>query len=183
MHAQDIFQNHTTTFSFEFFPPKTAESAESLYETIRELEAYQPHFVSVTYGAGGSTRELTNDLVVRIKETTSLDPVPHLTCVCHKEAEITAILERYARAGVSNILALGGDPPKEPPTGKATTIFNTPPTLSNSSGGLAKAEPIPIRAASASVWPDFPKAIPPPPTGCWRWTTSRPKWTRGPTIS
>ena len=112
MHAQDIFQSHPTTFSFEFFPPKTAESAESLYEAIRELEAYQPHFVSVTYGAGGSTRELTNDLVVRIKETTALDPVPHLTCVCHKESEITAILERYARAGVSNILALGGDPPK-----------------------------------------------------------------------
>jgi len=112
MHAQDIFQNHPTTFSFEFFPPKTAETAESLYQAIRDLEAYQPHFVSVTYGAGGSTRELTNDLVVRIKETTSLAPVPHLTCVCHKEAEITAILERYAAAGVSNILALGGDAPK-----------------------------------------------------------------------
>ncbi|MFZ4682506.1 MAG: methylenetetrahydrofolate reductase [NAD(P)H] [Terrimicrobiaceae bacterium] len=112
MHVQDIFQGHPTTFSFEFFPPKTAETAESLYETIRELEPYQPHFVSVTYGAGGSTRELTHELVVRIKETTSLDPIPHLTCVCHKEAEITAILERYAQAGVSNILALGGDPPK-----------------------------------------------------------------------
>lgn len=112
MHVQDIFQSHPTTFSFEFFPPKTAETAESLYETIRELESYQPHFVSVTYGAGGSTRELTHELVVRIKETTSLDPIPHLTCVCHKEAEITAILERYAQAGVSNILALGGDPPK-----------------------------------------------------------------------
>ena len=72
---------------------------ESLYQTIRELEPYQPHFVSVTYGAGGATRELTHDLVVRIKETTSLDPVPHLTCVCHKEHEITEILERYARAG------------------------------------------------------------------------------------
>jgi len=112
MHVQDIFQSHPTTFSFEFFPPKTIETAESLYETIRELEPYQPHFVSVTYGAGGSTRELTHELVVRIKETTALDPIPHLTCVCHKEAEITAILERYAQAGVSNILALGGDPPK-----------------------------------------------------------------------
>ncbi|MEI6338657.1 MAG: methylenetetrahydrofolate reductase [NAD(P)H] [Verrucomicrobiota bacterium] len=112
MHVQDIFQSHPTTFSFEFFPPKTAETAESLYETIRELESYQPHFVSVTYGAGGSTRELTHELVVRIKETTVLDPIPHLTCVCHKEAEITAILERYAQAGVSNILALGGDAPK-----------------------------------------------------------------------
>jgi methylenetetrahydrofolate reductase (NADPH) len=111
MHALDIFQQHPTTFSFEFFPPKTPESAENLYEAIRQLESFQPHFVSVTYGAGGSTRELTNDLVVRIKETTSLNPIPHLTCVCHKEEEIHAILRRYAEAGVSNILALGGDAP------------------------------------------------------------------------
>ena len=112
MHAQDIFRSTRTTFSFEFFPPKSPEAVENLYETIRELEAYQPHFVSVTYGAGAATRELTHDLVVRIKETTSLDPVPHLTCVCHKEAEIAEILDRYARAGVSNILALGGDAPQ-----------------------------------------------------------------------
>jgi methylenetetrahydrofolate reductase (NADPH) len=85
---------------------------EALYQAIGELEAFKPSFVSVTYGAGGSTRELTHDLVVRIKTTTSLDAVPHLTCVCHSEADIAAILERYAKAGVSNILALGGDPPK-----------------------------------------------------------------------
>ena len=95
MHVQDIFQSSETTFSFEFFPPRSPEAVESLYQTIRELEPYQPHFVSVTYGAGGATRELTHDLVVRIKETTSLDPVPHLTCVCHKEHEITEILDRY----------------------------------------------------------------------------------------
>jgi methylenetetrahydrofolate reductase (NADPH) len=112
MHAKDIFRSNRTTFSFEFFPPKSLEASESLFETIRELEAYQPHFVSVTYGAGGSTRELTHNLVVRIKQTTSLDPVPHLTCVCHREKEITEILERYARAGVSNILSLGGDAPQ-----------------------------------------------------------------------
>jgi methylenetetrahydrofolate reductase (NADPH) len=112
MHAEDIFRSTRTTFSFEFFPPKSPEAAENLFETIRDLEAYQPHFVSVTYGAGGSTRELTHELVVRIKQTTSLDPVPHLTCVCHRQTEITEILERYARAGVSNILSLGGDPPQ-----------------------------------------------------------------------
>lgn len=123
MHIQDILSNNATTFSFEFFPPKTAESSEALYETIRELEAYQPHFVSVTYGAGGSTRELTHDLVVRIKQTTSLDPIPHLTCVCHKEAEIAAILERYAEAGVSNILALGGDAPVRAGYSKADDDF------------------------------------------------------------
>ena len=112
MHAEDIFRSNRTTFSFEFFPPKSLEAAENLFETIRDLEAYRPHFVSVTYGAGGSTRELTHELVVRIKQTTSLDPVPHLTCVCHRQTEITEILERYARAGVSNILSLGGDPPQ-----------------------------------------------------------------------
>lgn len=112
MHIADIFAHQRPTLSFEFFPPKTPETAEALYQTIGELEAYHPSFVSVTYGAGGSTRELTHDLVVRLKQTTSLDPIPHLTCVCHSEADIAAILERYAEAGVSNILALGGDPPR-----------------------------------------------------------------------
>ncbi|TDU73425.1 5,10-methylenetetrahydrofolate reductase (NAD(P)) [Prosthecobacter fusiformis] len=112
MHIADILANQRPTLSFEFFPPKTAEASEALYQTIGELEAYKPSFVSVTYGAGGSTRELTHDLVVRIKKTTTLDPVPHLTCVCHNEADIASILERYAEAGVSNILALGGDPPR-----------------------------------------------------------------------
>jgi methylenetetrahydrofolate reductase (NADPH) len=112
MHIRDIFARQKPTLSFEFFPPKTAEAAEALFETIQELEAYKPAFVSVTYGAGGTTRELTHDLVVRIKQETSLDPIPHLTCVCHSEADVAAILQRYAEAGVSNILALGGDPPK-----------------------------------------------------------------------
>ena len=112
MHIADILQDQRPTLSFEFFPPKSAEAFEALYLAIGELESFKPSFVSVTYGAGGSTRELTHDLVVRIKTTTSLDAVPHLTCVCHSEADIAGILERYAKAGVSNILALGGDPPK-----------------------------------------------------------------------
>ena len=74
MHAEDIFKSTRTTFSFEFFPPKSPEAVESLYEIIRELEAYQPHFVSVTYGAGGSTRELTHDLVVRIRTNDFFEP-------------------------------------------------------------------------------------------------------------
>jgi methylenetetrahydrofolate reductase (NADPH) len=115
MHIQDILAQHATTFSFEFFPPKTAEAAESLYQTIAELESLRPSFVSVTYGAGGTTRDVTNDLVVRLKSETRLDPVPHLTCVCHSEAEINTILERYAKAGVGNILALGGDVPRHLP--------------------------------------------------------------------
>src|SRR5437764_2986106 len=111
MHITDIMQGDSPTFSFEFFPPRTPEAAETLYQTIRDLESYMPHFVSVTYGAGGSTRELTHDLVERIQHTTKLDPIPHLTCVCHKEEEIDAILLRYAKSVIGNILALGGDRP------------------------------------------------------------------------
>jgi len=112
MHIQDIFKKHRPTLSFEFFPPKTPEASEALYATISELEQFKPSFVSVTYGAGGTTRELTHDLVVRIKTETSLLPVPHLTCVCHQEGDIQEILTKYAQAGVNNILALGGDPPR-----------------------------------------------------------------------
>ncbi len=115
MHIKDIFQRDGTTFSFEFFPPKSPEEAEQLFATISQLEELKPSFVSVTYGAGGSTRELTHELVVRIKAATSIETVPHLTCVCHSEAEIEQILGRYAQAGVSNILALGGDPPRDLP--------------------------------------------------------------------
>lgn len=112
MHIRDIFASERTTVSFEFFPPKTAEDANKLYATIAQLEELRPSFVSVTYGAGGATRDLTQDLVVRLKETTDFDPTPHLTCVCHTEDEIDAILRRYAQSNIGNVLALGGDPPR-----------------------------------------------------------------------
>ncbi|MCS6775555.1 MAG: methylenetetrahydrofolate reductase [NAD(P)H] [Chloroherpetonaceae bacterium] len=115
MHIQDIFAQHRTTFSFEFFPPRDEAAAEQLYRTIAELEPLRPSFVSVTYGAGGTTRRHTHDLVVRLKRTTSCDPIPHLTCVCHTVEEIRDILERYAENNISNILALGGDPPRHLP--------------------------------------------------------------------
>jgi len=123
MHINDIMQGASPTFSFEFFPPKTPQAAETLYQTIRELEAYTPHFVSVTYGAGGSTRELTHDLVERIQHTTKLDPIPHLTCVCHNEEEVGAILLRYAKSAIGNILALGGDRPTAMPYDKSRDEF------------------------------------------------------------
>lgn len=115
MHISDILKQDGPSLSFEFFPPRTKESSDALYEVIAELEPYKPSFVSVTYGAGGATRDLTHDLVLRIKETTGIPPVPHLTCIGHTEAEIDAILVRYADAGVSNILALRGDPPRDQP--------------------------------------------------------------------
>src|SRR3954462_15433975 len=104
MHIADIIREDSPTFSFEFFPPKTPAAAETLYQTIRDLETYMPHFVSVTYGAGGSTRDLTHDLVERIQHTTKLDPIPHLTCVCHKEEAVSEILAPYAKASIGNIL-------------------------------------------------------------------------------
>lgn len=112
MHITDILAERTPSLSFEFFPPKSPSASQELYETIRELESLNPSFVSVTYGAGGSTRELTHDLVVRVKDSTGIPPVPHLTCVGHTRDEVAAILQRYADAGVMNILALRGDPPK-----------------------------------------------------------------------
>src|SRR5947209_291251 len=115
MHIQDIFRDHRTTFSFEFFPPKTDEASEELFGHIARLQELRPSFVSVTYGAGGSTRQRTHDLVVRILQETSLTAVAHLTCVCHTEEELAGILDRYAEAGVENVLALGGDPPRDRP--------------------------------------------------------------------
>lgn len=115
MHIADIFQAHRVTFSFEFFPPRSDTGWDALFATVRELEPLRPAFVSVTYGAGGSTREQTHDIVLRIKRESALQPIPHLTCISHSEAEVRGILERYAAEGVTNILALGGDPPKDRP--------------------------------------------------------------------
>jgi methylenetetrahydrofolate reductase (NADPH) len=115
MHIQDIFKTRATTFSFEFFPPKTDHASKELFATIAHLQALQPSFVSVTYGAGGSTRERTHDLVVRIQRETMLTAVSHLTCVCHSRDELAAILDRYAESAIENILALGGDPPRNMP--------------------------------------------------------------------
>jgi methylenetetrahydrofolate reductase (NADPH) len=123
MHIADIMREDSPTFSFEFFPPRTLATAEVLYQTIRDLESYTPHFVSVTYGAGGSTRDLTHDLVERIQHKTKLDPIPHLTCVCHNQEEIEAILLRYARSAIGNILALGGDRPRDIPYDKSRDSF------------------------------------------------------------
>jgi methylenetetrahydrofolate reductase (NADPH) len=113
MHIRDILGAHPTTFSFEFFPPKTKEASETLFQTISHLEALKPSFVDVTYGAGGGTRDLTNDLVIRIRQETRLETIPHLTCVCHTRPEIDGILADWSQRGISNILALSGDPPRD----------------------------------------------------------------------
>jgi len=106
--------NAGRTFSFEFFPPKTDAATGVLEQTIAELAPLAPSFVSITYGAGGTTRSLTHDLVARIRKESSITPMAHLTCVGHSRNEIDEILDQYEGVGVENILALGGDQPADP---------------------------------------------------------------------
>jgi methylenetetrahydrofolate reductase (NADPH) len=101
------------SFSFEFFPPGTAEAQALLARTIYELTPLRPSFVSVTYGAGGTTRERTHDIVLGVLRVTTLTPMAHLTCAAHTRDELAGILERYRDEGVENILALRGDPPAD----------------------------------------------------------------------
>jgi len=104
------------SFSFEFFPPKDAAGEEVLWRSISELEELRPTFVSVTYGAGGSTRDRTIEITGRIARETSMTPMAHLTCVGHTVPELAEILDSLAGAGVTNVLALRGDPPGGPGT-------------------------------------------------------------------
>jgi methylenetetrahydrofolate reductase (NADPH) len=99
-------------FSFEFFPPKTDEGTANLLKTLEELAPLEPGFVSVTYGAGGSTRDRTVELVTRIKQSTGIEAMAHLTCVGHSKEELRDILRRLAEAKVENVLPLRGDPPQ-----------------------------------------------------------------------
>lgn len=98
--------------SFEFFPPKTEKAEDNLWSSIRRLEAVRPKFVSVTYGAGGSTRDRTHRTVKRIVEETSLTPAAHLTCVGASKDEVMGVVDDYLEAGVQHIVALRGDPPE-----------------------------------------------------------------------
>ena len=101
------------TLSFELFPPKTDEAERALEKCVAELAELRPSFVSVTYGALGSTRERTRDVVVRINREQAFPAMPHLTCVGHPRADIAELLDNYAANGIENILALGGDPPAD----------------------------------------------------------------------
>ena len=110
MKIRDLFRAGNPVFSFEFFPPQTDEGVSKLERTIGELRDLTPSFVSVTYGAGGSTRERTVELVGRIQREIGILAMAHLTCVGHARDEIAAILDRLVAAGVENVLPLRGDP-------------------------------------------------------------------------
>jgi methylenetetrahydrofolate reductase (NADPH) len=116
MRIADRLRTGPPCFSFEFFPPKSEEGVAQLFTTLKELAELQPGFVSVTYGAGGSTRQLTLELTSTIKRETGIEAMAHLTCVGHGRAELAEILGRLQAAGVENVLALRGDPPKDQAT-------------------------------------------------------------------
>ncbi|MBF0619419.1 MAG: methylenetetrahydrofolate reductase [NAD(P)H] [Candidatus Omnitrophica bacterium] len=111
----DIFKNKAKTFSFEIFPPKTDKGMESLRATLTDLAALHPDFISVTYGAGGSSRDKTLGIVRLVQETHKIPTMQHFTCVLHSKAEIKGILDELKRLDIRSLLALRGDPPRENP--------------------------------------------------------------------
>ena len=112
MKIIDILNSGRRTVSFEFFPPKSDEGFEELFRTIEALRPLAPHYVSVTYGAGGSTRRKTVDLVTRIKDEIGIEAMAHLTCVGSTREEIAEVLTTLDQGGIQNVLPLRGDPPR-----------------------------------------------------------------------
>jgi methylenetetrahydrofolate reductase (NADPH) len=112
MKIGKVIKERGSSLSFEFFPPKDEAGETRLFQTVAKLEKLSPTFVSVTYGAGGGTMKNTSRVIRRIKQETSLSPMPHLTCVDQSAGELKQILEDYKKGGINNVLALRGDPPR-----------------------------------------------------------------------
>src|SRR5579862_8925073 len=113
------------TYSFEFFPPKDDGERGVLVQTLMDLQPLKPSFVSVTYRGGRSSRQRTHDLVVGMLRTTTLTPMAHLVCAAHTRLELAEILVDLRKAGVENLMALGGDPPTDPEAGEGELLFAT----------------------------------------------------------
>jgi methylenetetrahydrofolate reductase (NADPH) len=158
-----MLQQEGTSYSFEFFPPKDDAGEEALWDAIRHLERVRPTFVSVTYGAGGSTRDRTVRITSRIADETTLTPMAHLTCVGSSVAELRQVVGEYAGAGIHNVLALRGDPPGGP-----GAIWTPHPE------GLNHADELVALVRSLG---NFTVGVRPSPTG----TPSPRAWTRTPT--
>ena len=138
----DLIRRGERSISFEFMPPRDDAGVEQLWQAIRDLEPYAPTFVSVTYGAGGTTRDTTVAITGRIARETSLRAVGHLTCVGHTREEIESVLQAYAEAGVRNVLALRGDPQEGPtapwtPTAGGFTYASELVELASAHGGFS----------------------------------------------
>jgi methylenetetrahydrofolate reductase (NADH) len=112
MRIDELLSDDGPVFSIEFFPPRTPEGAEALFETVDALKPLKPDFVSVTYGAGGATRDGTAEIATRIKRDHGLEAMAHLSCVGETQEGLADILDRFAAAGIQNVLALRGDPPR-----------------------------------------------------------------------
>ena len=163
MKIRQILEKDKPTFSFEFFPPKQETGFSQLFEAIGNLRKWNPGYVSVTYGAGGSTRSKTIDLVGRIKKDLTLESMAHLTCVGHDAGEIRSILEQLQNRGIDNVLALRGDPP----AGESTFI-----KPANGFGyGNELVAFIRKNFHSALAWPVTLKAMSNARTRPWIWKT------------
>ena len=153
-----ILSSGQRSFSFELFPPKTDEGMRTLWQTVREIEALKPTFVSVTYGAGGSTQDRTVQITGEIAQETTLTPVAHLTCVGASRDDLRDVVGQYASVGVNTLLALRGDPP----TGLDTPWEPHPGGLEHALlGSLAHARLGGPLLRHARYYPAFTPGLPP----------------------
>ena len=160
MKISQILKNERS-ISFEFFPPRNERGHRAFFRSLDRLSVFRPAFVSVTYGAGGSTKEVTEEMVVSVLRDTPLLPMAHLTCSAQTRDEVDQVLRRLEAAGIENVIALRGDPPRAAtgssplrmasPTRPTSSVTSAPTTNSASPPG-ATPKPTPRRSAPSQTW-------------------------------